>query len=212
MRSSIQKFQTIVCCAWPLIGVVVDLSRRWLRENTPHTLVEARSEKPLRICDGCLHAQEPEPQSEPEPELVAEAVRTFATSHFKALYQGAAVPGVFELGYFLTDLIRGYCAKENIPWKEEGQPYLQKLQTEAMANAQELVDQIPVAAQRIWTSALTLRGREFCYILNQTLRDDVDDLMEPAAALARAINRLCASAGALTAVPVHPPKYVCYRG
>ena len=82
--------------------MVVDPSRRWLRENTPYTLVEARSEKPLRTCDGCLHAQEPEPQSEPEPELVAEAVpvlavddRTFATSHFKVLYQGAAVPGVF---------------------------------------------------------------------------------------------------------------------
>ena len=27
-------------------------------------------------------------------------------------------------------------------------------------------------AQRMWTSALQLRGREFCFILNDTVRED----------------------------------------
>ena len=83
-----------------------------------------------------------------------------------------------------------------------------------MANAQELVDQIPVASQRIWTSALTLRGREFCFILNAAVREDAHELADPTAALARAINRLCVPAGANsgTAAAVHPPDFVCYRG
>ena len=206
-------------------------------------MVKARSQKPLRVCAGCLVVEgplvEPEPEPEPEPLVepepapqpqpqpearqrprpVAEGVpvlvvsrRTFSTSHFKPAYDGAEVPGIFELGAILTDLIRGYCAKEKIPWKEEGQPFLKKLQAEAMANAQELVDQIPVAAQRIWTSALTLRGREFCFILNAAVRDDADDLADPTAQLARAINQLCVTAGPSAGVAVHPPDFVCYRG
>ena len=120
-------------------------------------MVEARSSQPLRVCDGCLAAVEPEPEPEPvlspapaavpdldlepepepepQPAAVAEAVpvlavsrRTFATSNFKAAYRDAEVPGIFELGSILTDLIRGYCKKESIPWKEEGQPFLKKLQ------------------------------------------------------------------------------------
>ena len=163
---------------------------------------------------------EPEPEPEQEPLALVEGVpvlalshRTFATCNFKPAYQGAEVPGIFELGSILTDLIRGYCAKEKIPWKEEGQPFLKKLQAEAMANEHELVGQIPVAAQRIWTSALTLlRDRQFCFILNAAVRDDADDLADPTAQLARAINQLCVTVGALAGVAVHPPDFVCYRG
>ena len=32
-------------------------------------------------------------------------------------------------------------------------------------------DPIAVVAQRVWTSALRLRGREFCFILNDTVRE-----------------------------------------
>jgi len=70
----------------------------------------------------------------------------------------------------LSQLIIAYCKREGIPWKEEGQPFFRKLQKEAMANMQELIDQVPEAAQRIWTSPLQLRGREFCYILNAAVR------------------------------------------
>ena len=88
---------------------------------------------------------EVEPEPEPEP-AAAEAVpvlplarRTLATSNFRAAYGSAEVPGVLEVGMILSELIRGYCRKENIPWKEEGQPFFKRLQAEAMANAQELV-------------------------------------------------------------------------
>ena len=100
---------------------------------------------------GAAAAQlEPEPEPEPQPDAVAEAVpvlplarRTLATSNFKAAYGDAEVPKVLEIGGILTDLIRSYCTKEGIPWNEEGVPFLKQLQAEAMANAQELVDQIP---------------------------------------------------------------------
>ena len=50
-----------------------------------------------------------------------------------------------------------------------------------MANMAELVDQVPEAAQRMWTSALQLRGKEFCFILNDTVRDDDEELADPMA-------------------------------
>ena len=43
---------------------------------------------------------------------------------------------------------------------------------QVMANAQELTSaaSIPTAVQRMWTSALQLRDREFCSILNAAVR------------------------------------------
>ena len=45
--------------------------------------------------------------------------------------------------------------------------FFEQLQEEAMSNS---ADPIAVVAQRMWTSALRLRGREFCFILNDTVR------------------------------------------
>jgi hypothetical protein len=48
-----------------------------------------------------------------------------------------------------------------------------------MVNAQEFAEAaIPEAAQRLWTSALQLRGHEFCFILNESVRGDFDDLAD----------------------------------
>jgi hypothetical protein len=74
----------------------------------------------------------------------------------------------------LQDLLREYCHAEGLDWHSKGQPFLKKLQAEAMKNSDELADadMIPVAAQRMWTSAKTLDGREFCFIMNFTGRQD----------------------------------------
>ena len=89
--------------------------------------------------------------------------RTLAASKFKAAYTTADTPeGPMEIGVILSELIRAYCKTEDIDWKAEGQPFFRQLQKEAMTNAQELMGEIPQAAQRMWTSALRLRGREFC--------------------------------------------------
>ena len=62
-----------------------------------------------------------------------------------------------------------------------------------MSNA---ADPAAVVAQRMWTSTLQLRGREFCFILNAIVRDDDSALAMPLGKVARAINELCVTAGA----------------
>jgi hypothetical protein len=83
-----------------------------------------------------------------------------------------------------------------------------------MENAQELVDQnlIPVAAQRMWTSTLTLQDREFCFILNWAVREDVEELADSVAMLTRAISELCVTGGLTDHAAVHPESNICYRG
>ena len=83
---------------------------------------------------------------------------------------GFCVTSICGTGVILSQLIKAYCTREGIPWREEGQPFFRELQKEAMANMQELVEQVPEAAQRIWTSPRQLRGREFCFILNAAVR------------------------------------------
>ena len=63
--------------------------------------------------------------------------------------------------------------------------------------------------QRMWTSAQTLRGREFCFILNNATRSDEQDLVDAAAPLARGINKLCV---AVPPAPPFPPNDTCFRG
>ena len=110
--------------------------------------------------------------------------RTFGTSNFKAQYARTNLPdGPLELGAALQDLLREYCHAEGLDWHSVGQPFLKKLQTEAMKNSDELADSdmIPVAAQRMWTSALQLGVREFCSILNAVVRTDRLPAVEHAA-------------------------------
>jgi hypothetical protein len=63
----------------------------------------------------------------------------------------------------------------------------------------------------MWTSTLLLEGKELCFILNESLRDDSMVAVEPAAVLARAINQLCVSSDA-NPIVVHAPRNVGYRG
>ena len=110
------------------------------------------------------------------------AQRTFATSNFKKAYDATAVPtGPLEIGAALRDLLREYCEATATPWQPDGQRFLSQLQDEAMKNSAELAeaDQIPVAAQRMWTSAKRLSGREFCFILNHAGRADTPKFVEP---------------------------------
>ena len=145
--------------------------------------------------------------------------RTFASSEYLREYTGAPAPdGALEIGETLGMLLRSYCRQEEIPWREEGRPFFRALQQEAMENAEELINQIPQAAQRMWTSALQLRGREFCFILNAAVRSDDPELVEATAQLTRAINKLCVTAGSAHAPPgrqvgaTHPPENLCFRG
>ena len=144
--------------------------------------------------------------------------RTFGKSNFKKVYDKTPVPtGPLELGAASQNLLHEYCDAQTLDWHSQGQPFMKALQAEAMQNSGELVDadKIPVAAQRMWTSALTLAGREFCSIMNYAGRHDTPRLVEPLAVLARAINKNCVTErgpAASATVPKHPDDDVCFRG
>ena len=133
--------------------------------------------------------------------------RTLATSSFKEAYSSTEAPeGPMDLGIVLSDHIQAYCAKLTIPWKQEGLPFLKKLQRENMRDMDDPIDDI---MQRMWTSALRLRGKEFCFILNDALRGDNAELADSMAGLARGINKLCV---AVPPRPPFPPGHLCFRG
>ena len=68
-----------------------------------------------------------------------------------------------DLSAALQDLLREYCHAEGLDWHSVGQPFLKKLQAEAMKNADELADadMIPVAAQRKQDQCRSLS--RFCF-------------------------------------------------
>ena len=112
--------------------------------------------------------------------------RTLANCNFNPMYAKTAVPtGPLEIGAALQNILREFCADETLDWHSQGQPFLKDLQAEAMLNSHELAkaDQIPVAAQRMWTSTLTIAGREFCSIMNYAGRKDSLRFVEPLAVL-----------------------------
>ncbi len=136
--------------------------------------------------------------------------RSLNGSSFKGGYEKATVPkGQLQLGAVLVTMIQAYCAKNGIPYEEdEGERYFEQLQAEALTSSGDPID---VMAQRMWTSALQLRGKEFCFMLNDAVRDDTPALAGTLGKIARAINQLCVTADRETAA-VHPPNFVCYRG
>ena len=73
----------------------------------------------------------------------------------------------------------------------------------------ELTPDLVVVSIARWTSALQLRGREFCFILNRAVRGDEPPLADPTAGLSRGINKLCVS---VPPRPPFPPGDVCLRG
>jgi hypothetical protein len=136
--------------------------------------------------------------------------RTLANSNFKASYDKASVPkGPLQLGATLSKVIEAYCIRASIPFAEdEGEHFFELLQEEAMVNKD---DPMADMAQRMWTSALQLRGREFCFILNDAVREDRKEDGPALAKVVRSINELCVTINS-AAVAVHPPDNVCIRG
>lgn len=157
-------------------------------------------------------------QAERKAAMAVALERTLATSNFNRAYNEAKkIPfkGVGEMFAALAQLLQHYCRKHGIQYRHgEGQHFFQELQAEAVENADELVQGeagICQAVQRMWTSTLTLRGMEFCSILNGAVREDSAALADNVADMCRAINQLCVTANGQT-IAIHPEDNVCYRG
>jgi len=92
----------------------------------------------------------------------------------------------------LEQLLRAYCVAERISWEGEGARFLQRLVQEAQRSSDDTVAE---RVQRMWSSALQLRGSELCSVLNYAARVDTPQFAEPLAVLVRAINLLCVTFG-----------------
>lgn len=167
-----------------------------------------------------IHTTAPSSGDPPEHNTIGSAPRTLATSNFKITYDQTTVPdNPLKLGAALSELLKEYCRHQGILWGGgPGEEFFDNLNTEAMKNSHELADadSVPIAAQRMWTSTITLvhpdgSKKEFCSVLCAALRDDSPGLVEPAAVLTRAINQLCVTAGRASG-PTVPDNYKCYRG
>ena len=105
--------------------------------------------------------------------------------------------------------------------RSEAVGFFQTLRTNALraalqdgaGGADEILrpDQLMYIAVRLWTSAATLRGREFCSLLNQALREDGADTIDHAATCTHAINTFCVARRGGIPVP-WPSEHVLYRG
>lgn len=96
----------------------------------------------------------------------------------------------YEVFKSMHQIIHDHCKRHTIP-TAEGDKLFRELQQEAFDNKHELLMEVPSACQRLWTSAKTLRGQEFCSILNESIRDDVASCMTDVAVICRGINSLC---------------------
>jgi hypothetical protein len=138
------------------------------------------------------------------PARASPLARTLHSSNFKRCYDGTAAPTDSTVMWqSMEELLRAFCGAEQIGWGE-GFVFLTRLRQEAERSNDDLVAE---RVQRMWTSALQLRGRELCSILNCAARADTPQFVKPLAVLVRAINMLCVTVGRSVQLP-----QLCYRG
>jgi len=126
----------------------------------------------------------------------------------------------FQLEAAVHSLILAHAQRAGID-RSEAVGFFQTLRTNALraamqaggGGADEILrpDQLMYIAVRLWTSAATLRGREFCSLLNQALREDGADTIDHAATCTHAINTFCVARRGGIPVP-WPSEHVLYRG
>ena len=162
---------------------------------------------------GAAADAEPEPAPQPLPPVPPSPMsgRTLASSNFRVAYTKTKAPdSLMKLGAKLGDLIKTYCIAHSIPYDDdEGEAFFDQLMEDMDAGGN---DSVPEAVQRMWTSFRQLRGCEFCAIMNEAARDDEPNRMAPAAALTRAITKLCVTPDEHLPQPPFPPDFICFRG
>jgi hypothetical protein len=137
--------------------------------------------------------------------------RTFQGSNFKDVYSQSRCPEyAHELLAPVHGVVKAYCAANRLP-KEAADKLFKQIQKDALEkHSDELLDEVPSAAERIWTSARRLRADwgvppahcvEFCTMLNSSIRLDHPGSLPAVATVTKAVNTLlCTSrAGAWSA-------------
>ena len=125
-----------------------------------------------------------------------------------------------NLTNFLYTLVHVHGATERAEGRLE--LFMAELQQEVRAHVagptNELLGEVGATAELLWTSAKTFAGmgdlnRQFCSLLNRSIREDHPDLAPLTAAMARALNALCVVAPrAGAAAPEFPAGGITWRG
>jgi hypothetical protein len=112
----------------------------------------------------------------------------------------------------VESIIKWYCKRVNIH-KAVGVAFFKELQQEAFEYKHELLNEVPAACQRIWTSAKTLHDeREFCSILNEAIRSDDEAVMDDLVRFTKGLNQLCVTRGGKIKRVEWPDDHKLYRG
>ena len=156
----------------------------------------------------------------------ARAERTFAQSNFKREYDKAIVVPITLAAQIIgkiQDFIFLYCHAHGLtsgPELQTAMYFADQLQRQVAARPDggggggNLLGEVRHTAELLWTSHLRFEGmgdhaREFCSLLNTAIREDLEELAAPTAALTRGINALCLQGreGAALAFPVDGQVY-----
>jgi hypothetical protein len=159
-------------------------------------------------------------EPEPEPE------RTFASSNFKRAYVEAGIVPInnadqvtSEIQKFVFTYCHAYGVNSELQLIAATQ-FSDRLRQQAGAHEDggggDLMAPVRATAELLWTSALTFVGmsehdKEFCWLLNKAIRDDLPELAPPTAALARGINAMCVEGRSGADLPF-PAGGITYRG
>jgi hypothetical protein len=146
--------------------------------------------------------------------IVVPVSHTFATSNFKFHYNKHQAPDrQHKLWVAVDSMLVAYCRHRNIP-NQFGDDFGRRLERGAFLNAHELLDDVPAACERLWTSVETMcpgHPLELCSILNAVIREDIDEQVAHAAVLVRGINQLCVTRSRPGGIPF-PPGGETWRG
>eukprot|EP00039_Didymoeca_costata_P002830 m.62946 g.62946 ORF g.62946 m.62946 type:complete len:420 (+) comp11546_c0_seq2:85-1344(+) len=141
--------------------------------------------------------------------------RSFATSNYKVEYENNMAPKwSHELLAAIEKFLGAYASTLGLDNANVDQ-FFESLQAEAFKHKEELIGEEDVhhAAVRFWTSAKIFPGygKELCFCLNEAIRRDELNLMQPLSVIARSINKVCVTR---TSEPASsfPPDACVYRG
>ena len=158
----------------------------------------------------------------------ARAELTFADTSFKREYDTASVVPITLAAQIIgkvQDFIFHYCYAHGLtsgPELQSAKYFADQLHRQVAARPDggggggDLLAAVRHTAELLWTSDLRFEGmgdhaKEFCSLLNAAIREDLDELASPTAALTRGINALCLQ-GRGDAALAFPAGGEVYRG
>jgi hypothetical protein len=119
------------------------------------------------------------------PAVAADLPRNFATSRYKQVYSSTRCPEPHQTGKLfgaVSTIVDEYANRRRFP-PQHATSFFKDL-----VNEWNKDDCIAGAAQKLWTSTKNGIGKEFCSILCDATRGDIEEVIAEVAVIARAIN------------------------